>query len=288
VIAEWAIDSATLAISDDAQLGPAANPITFNHSAARLRTDAPITSARYLAFSQGTVDTNGFDSTFGDVSGANANKAGAGTLQVGQVRVNSLKVSGGTLKIKTDGTGAGVSRVGTLTIDDGAVLDLADNDLVIDGGNLADITSHIVAGRLVSSAATSLTTLAAIANDDGSAQPLFETFSGQPVGADDVLVKYTYFGDIDFDGRVTIDDYFRADLAWANGVAGGWFNADFDYSGGPPSPDDFFHMDMSFLEQGTALAAGPALVTSVPEPATAWTVGTLFVLVTGLRRRQLR
>ena len=45
-----------------------------------------------------------------------------------------------------------------------------------------------------------------------------------------VLVKYTYYGDADFSGLVTFDDYARIDAGFS-GSHTGWLNGDFDGSG---------------------------------------------------------
>jgi hypothetical protein len=37
------------------------------------------------------------------------------------------------------------------------------------------------------------------------------TFNGEPVDDTSVLVRYTYYGDTDFNGRVNFDDYVRTD-----------------------------------------------------------------------------
>jgi hypothetical protein len=58
------------------------------------------------------------------------------------------------------------------------------------------------------------------------------TFSGQPVDATSVLVKFTWGGDASLDGRVNIDDYGRIDAnVSSSGSVFGWFNGDFNYDG---------------------------------------------------------
>src|SRR5204863_3345305 len=112
-----------------------------------------------------------------------------------------------------------------------------------------------------------------IANDArplGLPGALRTTFAGETVGIDDVLVKYTYFGDADLDGAVTSNDYFQID----NGFLGnktGWINGDFDYNG-VINTNDYFLIDSAFLAQGGTIlspagASLPAGVTAVPEPA---------------------
>jgi len=57
-----------------------------------------------------------------------------------------------------------------------------------------------------------------ILNDNGGGAPLYNHLrpgAGQPTALDDVLVKYTYFGDANLDGAVTGADYQQIDLGFA-------------------------------------------------------------------------
>jgi len=82
---------------------------------------------------------------------------------------------------------------------------------------------------------------------------LYTSFDGQSVGVNDVLVKYTWFGDADLDGRVTSNDYFQIDTGFlANRT--GWINGDFDYNGIINS-SDYFLIDGAFLAQGGTVLA---------------------------------
>jgi guanyl-specific ribonuclease Sa len=116
-------------------------------------------------------------------------------------------------------------------------LDLSSNDMILQNGTLATVTSQIGSGYnggnwigkgIISSAAaddpTNLTTLGVIANTAGRG-----AFDGQtpPVGS--VLVKYTYFGDANLDGVVDGSDYTCIDNGF-NAQLSGWGNGDFDYS----------------------------------------------------------
>ena len=47
---------------------------------------------------------------------------------------------------------------------------------------------------------------------DGSGLIKYTTFGGVPVAKNDVLVKYTYYGDTDLDGKITAGDYTNIDL----------------------------------------------------------------------------
>jgi hypothetical protein len=66
-----------------------------------------------------------------------------------------------------------------------------------------------------------------------------------------VLVKYTYYGDADFNGLVDGDDYARADNGYNTGL-GGWFNGDADGNGWIDG-DDYALIDNAFNTQGATL-----------------------------------
>jgi uncharacterized delta-60 repeat protein len=111
---------------------------------------------------------------------------------------------------------------------------------------------------------SSYAALGVILNDlaaaGGGAGPIYTTFDGESVGANDVLVRKSYFGDADADGSVSTNDYFQID----NGFLGsktGWINGDFDYDGAVTT-NDYFLIDNAFLSQTGPHA--PALALAAP------------------------
>jgi hypothetical protein len=69
------------------------------------------------------------------------------------------------------------------------------------------------------------------------------------------LVKFTYYGDANLDGKVDGADYSRIDAGYlAHGAATGWFNGDFDYDGAI-NGSDYTLIDNAFNTQGAALPA---------------------------------
>ena len=97
--------------------------------------------------------------------------------------------------------------------------------------SLAQITNQVAqgynggwngSGGIVSSTAAAntshLTALGAILNDNGTntQTPIYTTTfeSGYTVSDSDVLVKYTYYGDANLDGKVDGSDYSRIDNAY--------------------------------------------------------------------------
>src|SRR5439155_15338672 len=153
--------------------------------------------------------------------------------------------------------------VNTLAIGAGGKLDLRDNDLVVQGMSIGSWNGStytgvtgllakgrnggawnggggIITSRTQAAAPSVLTTLAiARAADIGVAN---STWSGQDIGAGDVLVMYTYGGDANLDGLVNGDDYFQIDSHVNQSGAVGYFNGDFNYDGAI-NGDDYFIID---------------------------------------------
>ena len=101
----------TLAVAGSSSLGDgsATNGLAFDGGT--LRTDGPVASAfrdAALGAGGGTVDTNGFDSSLGNVAGTGPfTKNGLGNLTVNHVRSSALSVNDGKLTIVPSGGAAG-------------------------------------------------------------------------------------------------------------------------------------------------------------------------------------
>ena len=242
----------------------------------------------------------------------------SGTVTTGPITGSGmLQVRGNSqVRIAANGTPQSTSRLTDLVFDGypNAVLgklDLADNDLVVQATAatrvtmLDRVTNLVRFGRnsgflgawsgngLTSSAAAADPggrTLAVALNQDAQGAPLFTVFNGIAVDINSVLVKYTYAGDANLDGRVSVSDYFALDRGRALRL-GGHQNGDFDYNG-VINANDYLLIDRSFLRQGAPLSAAlPALpagaVSTVPEPA-ASVVAACLALVAARRRRMVR
>ena len=136
----------------------------------------------------------------------------------------------------------------------GEVLDLATGDLKVTGVTATAVEALLKSARegtvrwqgpgIGTSSATNFTGLSALQS-----------------GAD-VVVKYTYNGDANQDGRVNSDDYFRIDSAFLAQPANPTYNqGDFNFDDTVNS-DDYFLIDSAFLGQGTPLAAASAAATA--------------------------
>jgi len=185
---------------------------------------------------------------------------------VGALSVGTLNASAGTVVL-----GAGASSPASmraLSMTSGASVDLNDNAMVIDyaaasSSPLPQVRAQIAAARngghwdapgLTSSSAraNASTTLAAIEGSEFHAMHgAAATFAGVTVDDSAVLVKYTYYGDTDLNGRVNFDDYVRTDNGFNNHLSG-WMNGDFD-GNGQINFDDYVLIDLAFNTQSGTL-----------------------------------
>jgi GH18 family chitinase len=161
-------------------------------------------------------------------------------------------------------------RLASLAIAAGGTLDLKNQSLIVDyasggvvspmgtwtGASYAGIAGMIAAGRIVSSVtppsgATMAIGVAEASQALGLSGSQTRLFAGQTADASSVLVKYTYAGDTNLDGRINVDDYGRVDSAVAIGLTG-WLNGDFNYDG-KVNVDDYGIIDLNVGVQGPAL-----------------------------------
>ncbi|MGH7176555.1 MAG: hypothetical protein ACREJC_04160, partial [Tepidisphaeraceae bacterium] len=188
----------------------------------------------------------------------------------GTQQFQSLTLAAGT-SAALSSNGNRVLVVKALSLDASASLDLFDNDLILDytdtrSAALDAIQALINSARnfgewdgpgLTSTVARdnpdANTTLGAMDASDylGYYGP-GTLFAGQSIDATSVIVKYTYYGDANFDGQITLDDYSQIDGGYLLNLTG-WLNGDFDGSGGKVDLDDYSLIDGAFLTQGAVL-----------------------------------
>ena len=155
-----------------------------------------------------------------------------------------------------------------LAINGSARFDLNDNDLIVDysgPSQLGAVQTLINAGRtggtwlgngLTSTAARNAnpknTSLGAMESSDFKViYGAGATFDGQTIDTTAVLVKYTYYGDADFNGQVNFDDYVRTDAGFnSNGTV--WVRGDYD-GDGQVNFDDYVLLDLAFNSQTAQL-----------------------------------
>ena len=149
----------------------------------------------------------------------------AATQQIGVLTIaggGSATVSTGTKKILET---SGLNITGT------GVLDMTSNDLIVHANAIGSVFNLIKtgfnagtwtgAGVTSSSAAGNASHLTALGVVAAAA---VGTFDGKSVSTNDVLVKYTYYGDADLSGTVDGNDYTLID---SHGAKTGWQNGDF-------------------------------------------------------------
>ncbi|WP_428939729.1 beta strand repeat-containing protein [Fontivita pretiosa] len=287
-IAGFNVLAGTLSVGADDQLGaPGASLLlgTSTNAAGTLQTGALLTrsainSTRDIALDAngGIINTNTFDSTFGAVAGGGGlTKNGAGALTVTHVRAGSLTINGGDVRIASGGGTLGTSVVSDLSVDTAAQarLDLNDHSLIVSAGSLGAIAALISGGlnnggafdwqgpgisstrafQQNQAAGSFLYGLGVVLNDlaqVGGSGPIYTSFGGQSVSGNEVLVKFTYFGDADLSGTIDATDYSLIDNGYVNSLSG-WINGDFDYSG-TIDATDYALIDNAYVNQSGPLA----------------------------------
>jgi hypothetical protein len=186
---------------------------------------------------------------------------------------NGLTIdSGGTLVNAATSTDSDPILVTGLNIAAGGVLDLGIGAMDVQGGSLPAVTAQVASGYdnglwngngITSSAArgdsTGLTAIGVILNNDGLGDPLYGSstalglFNRYDPSLNDVLVKYTYYGDANLDGKIDGSDYNRIDNGALNHLTG-WINGDFNYDGAI-NGSDYTLIDNAFNRQGGQLDA---------------------------------
>ena len=214
----------------------------------------------------------------------------------------TVSITAGEIQIAAASSFNSLNAINTLSIMGTGTLDLANTDLDIQNSTLPTITNDVRSGYAggtwtgngITSAAAATDTshrsaLGVIINNDGSGHALFGSgttmglFDGANPGINDILVKYTYFGDANLDGRVDGSDYTRIDNGFNNHLTG-WFNGDFNYDG-IVDGSDYTLIDNAFNTQASPLAQ-IASETPVPEPTSI--IGMSLMAMLALRRRARR
>lgn len=228
------------------------NSATMSSSAAN--TGSVIVNGQFI---NGGTASLGPVTGSGSFLGGNLGAGSFGRATVTHLRLPFVDAAGGTITVRAGGGTVGTSRITTLDQPDGGRVDLTDHDLIIDYTTTTPIEAtrlQLLNGRLnISGLLSSNANTSGGRNALGYAEasqifgPSGGTFSGQAVDGTTVLVKYTWSGDADLNGRVNFDDYVRTDNGFNNHLPG-WINGDFDYNGGV-NFDDYVLIDLAFNTQ---------------------------------------
>lgn len=236
----------------------------------------------------------------------------SGTVIANCVRQSVVALdSASTIQMLTKSQGGDTSVVNSLSISGGAVMDLADNALIVDyqgASSYASVRSAIISAYSPTSAAhwngPGISSRVAASNASlygvgyGEASDLLglsggatAAWQGQTVDSSAVLARFTLLGDADLSGSVNFFDLTR--LAAYYGGAGDWSWGDFNYDG----QINFFDLTALAANYGGAVPAGAlpgagvnfendlaAAFAQVPEPSVLGVLGGVLML----RRRRGR
>jgi fibronectin type 3 domain-containing protein len=183
---------------------------------------------------------------------------------------------GGDLSVAPGPT---VVVVNSLNVVPGGTLDVTNNELIVQNTTLAAVTGSLASAYtygfwtgtgITSSTAradsTHLTALGVIQNNDGSGNLIYGSgttvgnFGGYEPSLNNILVRYTYEGDANLDGKVDGGDYSLIDNGYENYLTG-WSNGDFNYDG-TVDGSDYTLIDNAFNNQSTPIAPASAVAAS--------------------------
>jgi hypothetical protein len=152
-------------------------------------------------------------------------------------------------KVTVKSAGSRPLSLKALSIESQGTLDLNGNDLVLAAASNADATLFQIS-KLIGSARNAATgpwTGAGITSGLLLDKPLLGL--AVILRDDTILVKQTWNGDVNLDGKVDIDDYFLIDSGFITKI-GGYRNGDLNFDG-KVDIDDYFLVDSAFVGQNS-------------------------------------
>lgn len=270
------------------------NPITTNFESGTLENVSEINggSTGLVKIGNGTLTITDNNGNYNNYSGGTT--VDSGTLIIGSTTAlgqGGLTVDNSAIARLQPNLGAPFQfAAANLSIVSGGTLDITNNAVVIHNGTLSTINSEIAAGvgpshnwtgaGITSSSAASTpgTAVGVMLNSDSSGNAIYSNWptTGNSVGVSntDVLVMYTWYGDLNLDGAVNSADLsiLTHDVGITNA---NWAEGDLNYDG-VVNADDF-----SLFQLGDAESAGRN-ITALPEPAL---LGLCALPLFSLRRR---
>jgi fibronectin-binding autotransporter adhesin len=273
--------------------------LVINGGQLNLNSAAGTNAARNLA-----VTANGNGTTL--TVGATQYLAGLTLSNGAQASITAVGTSNASKAIKTN----------ALSITTGAKLDIADNNLVVNysgatplqtietwikqGAGTRDfqgVYSYDGSAGITSSAAQGSHLNTAIGlRDNGfnlglGSIPTMTSVEGVPVDSNSIVAKFTFYGDLDLNGKVNIDDYNLFAYYIGAGHNPGptyttWMTGDLNYDG-LINVNDYNLFTYGYSHQGVVLSADEQITNwaPIPEPATL-TLLTLGGLIALAKRRR--
>jgi fibronectin-binding autotransporter adhesin len=277
-----------------------------------------------LAIREGAVN---LDSSGGDNAGRNlaVTVEGGAVLTVGATQYLAGLSMTGSARASINAVGSGVQsrtiKTDALAIDSTSLLDLGDNNLIVNytGGGAATLQSLMSLiksgrgtmggdGRYDWNGAAGITSSAVAAGDrylglgirdfgfDLTNRPAPAMLEGVEIesstdgGPASVAVMYTWMGDMDLDGKVTVNDYLEFLHYYAENPPSEyvtWMTGDFNYDG-LINVNDYLLLLAGYANQDGSLGAGEPVtaLAAVPEPATLAMLAVGGALVALRRRRR--
>jgi hypothetical protein len=187
------------------------------------------------------------------INGTGTTAVGAGrSLTLTQFRQGSAVIDG-TVTIAPEGGATGTTILNSVTVNN--KLDQTNNDMIVNYTGTSPefaLRDKVLLARDGDAQGIFFTG----SDDDfsdtvlafGEAAELgFTEFNGFTLDDTTVIGKYTYYGDANFDGQVTTDDYVAVDLGLGTGDS--WVQGDFDLNG-QVTTDDYVVVDLN-LGKGT-------------------------------------
>jgi hypothetical protein len=190
-----------------------------------------------------------------DSVNVNTDNSGVAAVTFDQPREQLAALTLGAGALVSVLSGMTVFQTGILSLNSSSRLELSNNDLIVDNGNFAAIRSAIFQG-FGAGATSGITSAASTGSkihapfDNGLVGST--SWDGQTIGNTAVVAMFTYFGDVNFDGQVTGDDYTVIDSNLSATPAAGtaWLAGDANMDG-VISGDDYTTID-SNLNSGVA------------------------------------
>lgn len=218
-------------------------------------------------------------------------KSGDGILTAGKIAVGTVNIAAGTLQLQSNGGASGVAEVSVGTFSGAGRLDVTNNGVVINYTSPDDptpaariaLTSGYAGGAWnglgIMSSIAGGTTGFGVGYAKASEMGVSVVFGSINVDPDTLIIRQTYNGDSNLDGKVNTLDFNH--LAGGFGsVSPDWIDGDYDYD------NDVDSIDFNALagNYGKSLpVVAPGLGSVVPEPAS---LGVLTLAGALLNRRR--